>query len=283
MATEPLANYLDRASGDLPTIPKIASEVIEAIEDPEATLDDVRVLIEQDAALSARVLKVSNSSLYSFATEIRGLEQALSLLGSRTVKNLIMASAMRAAYAEFGTMEQLLWTHSAAAGPVCSALAKQVGGVDQDEAFTAGLLHDIGKAALANSHREEYESVVTRVREENARFSVAEREQFGFDHTELGAEVARRWELPESLVAVIAHHHDPEPPDAPAAVVRLTALVSVTTACLSRLGSGRHTPIEALDPTQIWGWEALALDPAQLDDILAMCEERIEASQSLCS
>ena len=281
MGNDKLAAYLEKASRDLPTIPKIATEILEVIEEPETTVEDVRTLIEQDAALSARLLKVSNSSLYSFASEISGLDQALTLLGTRTVKNLIMASAMRASYAEFGPMEQLLWSHSAAAGPVCAALAARVGNADRDEAFTLGLLHDVGKAALANSHRQEYEQVFARVREENIRFSIAEREHFGFDHTELGAEVIRRWELPASMAAVIRHHHSPEPPGESETIDRMTALVSVTTACLSRLGSGRHSPIDDLDVTRVWGWKFLSLGDEDVEPILAICEERIEASEAL--
>ena len=276
-----LAAYLEQASQDLPTIPKVATRVIEAIDDPDSSVDDIRTLIEQDPALTARVMKISNSSLYSFATEIRSLDQALALLGSRTVRNLVMAVAMREAYSEFGELEQLLWAHSSAAGPVCAALARKVGQVDPDEAFTLGLLHDIGKAALANSHRAEYEGVLRRVTEENLRFIDAERDLFGFDHAELGAHVAERWALPAAIVSVIRHHHDADSLDRlPAPLQRMTALVSVTTACLSRLGSGRPAAIEGLDPSKMAAWKRLGLNDGDLDDLLAICAERIEAAKA---
>ena len=282
MSNERLAAYLEGASQDLPTIPKVATRVIEAIDDPDSSVDDIRALIEQDPALTARVMKISNSSLYSFATEIRSLDQALALLGSRTVRNLVMAVAMREAYTEFGELEQMLWAHSSAAGPACAALARRIGGVDPDEAFTLGLLHDIGKAALANSHRAEYEDVFRRVTEENVSFKDAERDHFGFDHAELGAHVAERWELPAVIVSVIRHHHDP---DALASlsepVQRMTALVSVTTACLSRLGSGRPQAVEALDPSRMAAWKHLGLGDDDVEELLTICAERIEAAKAL--
>lgn len=282
MENERLAAYLEEASQDLPTIPKVATRVIEEIDDPDSSVDSIRALIEQDAALTARVMKISNSSLYSFASEIRSLEQALALLGSRTVRNLVMAVAMRETYSEFGELEQLLWSHSSAAGPVCAALARRVGGIDPDEAFTLGLLHDIGKAALANSHRNEYEGVFRRVCEQNVRFADAERELFGFDHAELGAHIAERWQLPDSMVSVIRHHHDPETAATlPAPISRMTALVSITTACLSRLGSGRPEAIEALDPCSMPAWQQLGLSDDDLDGLLEICAERIEAAKAL--
>jgi putative nucleotidyltransferase with HDIG domain len=277
-----LEAYLDETSQDLPTVPKVAAGVIEAIDDPGSSVEDIRALIEQDPALAARVMKVSNSSLYSFAAEIRSLEQALSLLGSRTVRNLVMAVAMRETYQKFGAIEQLLWAHAAAAGPVCAELARRVGGIDPDEAFTVGLLHDVGKAALANSHRDEYEAVFQRVRESNLRFADAEREVFGFDHAELGAHVALRWELPGSLVTVIRHHHDADSlATLPSAEGRMTALVSVTTACLTRLGSGRPAAIAALDPSAMPAWQHLGLAAADVKPLLETCAERIEAAAAL--
>lgn len=284
MGTKQLEDYLVEASGDLPTVPSVASRVIEAVDDEKSSVADVRALIEQDAALAARIMKVSNSSMYSFATEICSLEQGLSLLGGRTVKNLVMAVAMREVYQNFGPVEQRLWEHTTAAGPVAAALAERVGGVDTDEAFTVGLLHDIGKAALANSHHEEYEQVVARVDEKGVRYSDAERDVFGFDHAELGARVAERWELPERLVTVIRCHHDldalsqlPEP------VARLTALVGLATASLTHLGSGRAQPIEDLDLSGIGAWSFLGLCDDDLEPIIALCQERIESAQVLCT
>ena len=95
MGSSKLEAYLEEASQDLPTVPKVASQVIEAIDSPDASVEDIRALIEQDPALAARVMKVSNSSLYSFASEIRSLDQALSLLGSRTVRPRAVSPAAR--------------------------------------------------------------------------------------------------------------------------------------------------------------------------------------------
>lgn len=283
MGTDRVDEYLASSAGDLPTIPQIASQAIQLLEDPDSSVADLRELIEQDAALAARILKVSNSSVYSFAQEVLSLDQALALLGRRTVSNLVMAVALRQTYDDFGPMERMLWEHSAAAGPVAAGLAERVGrGIDRDEAFTAGLLHDIGKAALANSHKGEYEAVMERVHAENIRFADAEMDVFGFDHAELGARVAKEWGLPERVATVIRYHHDREAfGHLDAAVADLTAIVSISTACLSRLGSGRPHAIDELDLTAMEAWKHLGLGDDDVATVLELCSERIEAAKSI--
>ena len=283
MADDRLETFLATAADELPTVPTVAAQIIEALDDPDASLDDVRALIERDPALASRILRVSNSSMYSFPAEVRSLGQAISLVGGRSVKNLVMAVALRETYAEFGPLEQLLWEHSSAAGPVAAALAGRYGtGVDPDECFMVGLLHDIGRTALANSEREDYTALLSRVDAGDVALVAAEREAFGFDHAELGARVAERWKLPPRVVTVIRHHHDPAAlGKLDAADATLTAWTAVTDACLVRLGVGRPRPSEDLDVCAVPGWQHLGLDAAALPELLELCGEQVEASAAL--
>ena len=203
-----LDHYLEASAGDLPTMPALASQVLRAVDNPDNSIEDIRQLIDQDAALAARILKISNSALYGFPSEIQSLSHAISLLGTMTVRNLVLAASMKETYKRFGLMEKLLWQHSSLAGPVAAMLAeyRQVG-ADPDVAFTAGLLHHVGKTALANSHRDEYERVMMIVYNESRSFVEVENEIFGFSHAELGAAVVERWGLPATLAQTIRHHH----------------------------------------------------------------------------
>jgi putative nucleotidyltransferase with HDIG domain len=190
---------------------------------------------------------------------------------------------MKSTFRHFGLMEKLLWKHSTLAGPVTAALAKQSElDADPDEAFTAGLLHDIGKNALANSHREAYEKVVARVYNEKLGFVEAERDEFGFDHAELGAHVAERWKLPSRLVTAIRNHHAPEemvglPPEE----AELTALVAVSTACLTRNGVGRREPAEGLNLADLPAWRFLRFEETDVESTLAFCSEQVERAHAL--
>ena len=278
-----LDSYLKASEGDLPTMPTIAGKVVQAVDNPDSSIDDIRSLIEQDAAIAARILKISNSALYGFPSEIQSLSHAISLLGTMTVRNLVLAASMKETYKRFGLMEKLLWQHSSLAGPVAAMLAGYRGvAIDPDIAFTAGLMHHIGKTALANSHRDEYERVMATVYNEGRSFTDVENEVFGFSHAELGAAVVQQWGLPDSLVLTIQYHHSPghltQLDDADA---RLCALTTVTSLCLSKLGVGRSGPIEDLDLNAQPAWVFLDLGPHDVEPILSACADRVKESQAI--
>lgn len=283
--SNPLDDYLQAAENDLPTMPTIASQVVRAVDAPDSSIDDIRVLIEQDAAIAARILKISNSALYGFPSEIESLSHAISLLGTMTVRNLVLAASMKETYRRFGLLEKLLWQHSSLAGPTAAMLAAHPGvAVDPEIAFTAGLMHHIGKTALANSHRDEYEQVMMTVYNEGRSFVAVETEVFGFDHAELGAAVVQQWGLPESLVQTIRHHHEPGMlAELDEDVARTCALTTVTSLCLSKLGVGRSRPIEELDLTTQPAWAFLDLRASDVEPILNACSERVKESQDLSS
>ncbi len=280
-----LDSYLKAAEGDLPTMPAIANQVVQAVDNPDSSIDDIRSLIDQDAAIAARILKISNSALYGFPSEIQSLSHAISLLGTMTVRNLVLAASMKETYKRFGLLEKLLWQHSSLSGPVAAMLADYRGvGVDADVAFTAGLMHHIGKTALANSHRSEYERVMMTVYNEGRSFTDVENEVFGFSHAELGAAVVQQWGLPDSLVLTIQHHHNPgmlaELDDD---IARMCALTTITSMSLSKLGVGRSRPLEDLDLGSLPAWAFLDLGPDDVDPVLNLCADRVKDSQEVAA
>lgn len=278
-----LESYLKASEGDLPTMPEIAGKVVRAVDDPDSSIDDIRSLIDQDAAIAARILKISNSALYGFPSEIQSLSHAISLLGTMTVRNLVLAASMKETYKRFGLLEKLLWQHSALSGPTAAMLADYRGiAADPEIAFTAGLMHHIGKTALANSHRSEYERVMMTVYNEGLSFTEVENEVFGFSHAELGAAVVQQWGLPDTLVLTIQHHHNPgmlaELDDD---VARMCALITVTSLTLSKLGVGRSQPIDDLDLATQPAWAFLDLNENDVEPILTACAERVKDSQDI--
>lgn len=280
-----LDSYLQASEGDLPTMPAIASQVVRAVDNPDSSIEDIRTLIDQDAAIAARILKISNSALYGFPSEIQSLSHAISLLGTMTVRNLVLAASMKETYKRFGLMEKLLWQHSSLAGPVAAMLAEYRGvGVDPEVAFTAGLMHHVGKTALANSHRAEYERVMMTVYNEGRSFVEVENEVFGFSHAELGAAVVQQWGLPDTLVLTIQYHHAPEKlAELDDDVARLCALTTITSQCLSKLGVGRSRPIEDLDVSQTPAWAFLDLGENDVEPILTAVADRVKDSQDVAA
>ncbi len=269
--------------GDLPSMPGIAANVMETVENSNASADQLREVIEQDPALAVRILKVANSSLYGFSREIQTLTHAIALLGFKAVSSLVLAASMKKVFRQFGLADKILWEHST----VCGAAASQVArygkvGVDPEEAFVAGLLHDLGKIALNNAARPAYQKVVERVYNEGVSFVEAETDEFGFDHAELGGHVIAKWKLSARLEAAVRHHHDLDAlgeldPD----VARLTALVAVTTRCATRLGIGRRDAIPDINPRHSPAWAHLDLEDEDLDPVLEIVEDQAEAMRRL--
>jgi HD-like signal output (HDOD) protein len=202
--SEKLEQYLATTADDLPVMPAIAREIIRAVDDPDSCISDIKELIEQDSAIAAKLLKMSNSALYGFPSEINSITHAISLLGTRTVRKLVLAVSLKKTFRRFG----------------------------------------------------EYEQVIQRVYNEKIGFVEAETERFGFDHTMLGGAIATRWNLPESLVSVIANHHNHGAlAELSEEIARLTALTAVTSTCLTKLGVGRSEPVDGIDPAPLPGLE----------------------------
>jgi hypothetical protein len=143
-------------------------------------------------------------------------------------------------------------------------------------------MHHIGKTALANSHRDEYERVMSTVYNEGRSLTDVEHEVFGFSHAELDAAVVQQWGLPEGLVLTIQHHHNPgKLAELDEEVARICALTTVTSLCLSKLGVGRSKLLDSLDIGAQAAWAFLNLTAEDVDPILNACSDRIKESQTV--
>jgi len=278
-----LAHALDTV-GELPPVPQIARKVMDAVGDPETSADDLRSIIEFDPTLAARILRIANSSLYGFRREVETLRHAITLLGFRNVECTVMAASLKEVFAHFGLGEKLLWEHATLCGVVAAKLASY-GAIDtpREPAFTAGLLHDLGKVALSNTFRERYARVMSRTYGEGVAYCEAEREEFGFDHALLGAHIAESWNLPEALVTAIRRHHDPVTmyAELPPEQMRLVALTAITTRVCTRLGFGRRGPVEAVDLCAHDAWQALGLGEEDEEPILELAQEEAKQAAGL--
>jgi len=284
MSMDPELKRAISVVGDLPSIPLVANQIMVAVADPATSADDLRTILEQDPVLSARVLKVANSSLYAFRREVETLRHAVALLGFRTVEALVLAASLRDVFAHFGLSEKLIWEHSTLAGVVAGRLASY-GPIDleRDVAFTAGLLHDLGKIALSNVYRQRYNAIMLRTYNDGISFVDAEREEFGFDHAVLGGHVASKWKLPPLLVAAIRfhHHHPDDYPSGAPEQRRLIALTSVVTRTCTKLGLGRRGAAESIALDDNPAWAALGLGPDDAEPLLECALEEAKHAQGL--
>jgi len=213
---------------DLPTIPDLAAQLLRKTADPQARAEDVRRIISQDPALAARVLKLANSSFYARSKEIKTLTHAIVIVGFNSVKSMVMASVTRGLHRSFGATGRLLWRHSWGAAVAAKVIGQHVGYDELEEAFLAGLLHDIGKVVLLAKAPSTMERIVEVAKDHTGGdFCILEKRCFGFDHTRVGHLVVRNWRFSQDFEEAIGMHHDPGKAKVVPELVHLTRLASM--------------------------------------------------------
>ncbi|MBM9536441.1 sensor domain-containing diguanylate cyclase [Desulfobulbus alkaliphilus] len=207
-------------SKDLPTLPIIASQLLTLTASDETTLTDIATLVSQDMALSAKVLRVANSSFYSFPQQISSINQAVSILGINAVRSLVLSFSFLAL--ESRKQSDLFdfhrfWEHALVGAVAAKLIVEQVGGRDSEEAFICGLLQNIGQLVFAATMNKQYEEVLNQVHAKETNNDVSgshdediESAVIGCTHSEIGFAAAKSWGLPESLLLPIQYHHQPD-------------------------------------------------------------------------
>ena len=263
---------------DLPALPAAVVRVMQLTDDPKAGMTDVARALASDQALAARVLKLANSAFYGSRRRISTVSEAVITLGMRTTRNLVMATScqemLERNVAGYALPPGALWRHSLACACAAQALAVRARYRATEEAFVAGLLHDIGKVVLNTYLKDQFTHVFLRAAQGGITFAQAEREVLGFDHAEAGACLLERWSLPASLVAAVRWHHAPLESPSPSL---LPCLVHVADAvCLTLgVGLGLDGLAYTLHPEAL---AALDLTPADFEQVASqICDTLAEA------
>lgn len=267
-------------AADLPTIPIVAIKVMELIESDSATAEELAKIVSSDPAVAARVLKISNSSFYGCRRQIQTLSSAIVILGFSTLRSLVVAASVKQVYKPYGLTEKMLWEHSFAAGLAAKIIANRTRAANEEEAFLAGLFHDIGKIIMNTLDHDKFQEVMQHCYNEGITFGQAERGIYPFTHDEVGAHVIKKWNFPEILTSAILQHHTLEfdELDDPA-VVNLTAVTSMADQFCLKLGIGIREPREDIDLAGSKAGQILKLNEesaAQMLDIFdkAFAEDR---------
>jgi len=215
--------------GDLPAMPEVVARVMELTEDPNVTVSDVSAVIESDPALTAKLLKVSNSSYYGMRQVVGTLKLALVILGVREVRNIVLGISVLDVLHDDETAILLsrrgLWPHSVLVAGVAKKLGTEIELSSQGEDFIAGLLHDIGKLVLWRQAGEEYHALYHDCVASGRPLHECEMDRYGFDHGDVASALASAWSLPDSLACAIHFHH--ERPDRDLNQCRIPRLAAV--------------------------------------------------------
>lgn len=260
-------------TGDLPPMPMVATKVIQLVESGKANAEEIARAISSDPAVSARVLKISNSAFYGRQRKIQTLSDAVVILGHNTLKGLVVAASLKEIYKPGGLTENMLWEHSFGAGVAARLIAAHSHSVGADEAFLAGLFHDIGKIIMNLREKEKFQLVIERCYNEELPFEEIERTFFPYTHAELGGYVLEKWKLPETLITAVMQHHAFAFTERNDDYQRnLTAVTSLANLLCVKLGIGARSPVEDLD---ISGSQAASILKIE-DDALMQLESVVE-------
>ncbi len=279
-----MRDKLERISS-IPTLPTVLEKITRLLQNPQTSAEEVGKAITTDQALASKVLKLVNSAFYGFPGRISTITHAIVILGFSTVKNVVLTASILDFFRRGGggnpdfDMEKF-WIHSAACGAASQAVSRHLKMGDREQCFIGGLIHDIGKVVLCQYCPEEFNAILDVVKKKNVLFIDAEREVLpNVDHQEIGAHLARHWNLPVDLQAAIRYHHAP----LSAGNHRDTAAAAHVADILVRAldhGSGGDNKIPRVSE-RAWddlGFAGLALGPL-LDDI----EDEVEKATAMLS
>jgi putative nucleotidyltransferase with HDIG domain len=194
-------------------LPSAYNELVQALEEGETDLNQLAERITVDAAMTAKILQLVNSSFFGTARQISSLPEALSLLGLETLRGLVLLTnifAQSPPHVSRMLAIKNLAEHSWRTGEICREIAQSIGATfeEAESARTSGLLHDIGKLALATNFPDEYTELLAGVKTGKS-LQELEQDAFGADHAEIGAYLLGLWSLPDSVVEAVRWHHEP--------------------------------------------------------------------------
>lgn len=263
---------------DLPTLPAVAQDMLSNLDNEDTSLEAICAKVAEDQSLAAKTLKLANSSFYGTNSKVVTLQQAVSMLGIKNVKNLIRMTILSNSFPVSrcrGFDFEAFWRHSVATA-ICAELISRTLHMKHDFAFTAGLLHDIGKLVLVTRFPKEYAEVITFQARQDCHLRDAEQAVLGVDHVAAGLILAIQWQFSDAIQDAIRGHHDPDKKD----LNSVAAIVHVANSIVHALDLSQ-TKNDLVPLLSQAAWDTLALTEADYLSIFRETELRFEAMNQI--
>ena len=216
--------------GSLPTIPTLLVPLLQHLCEPaeDVSIDRVVKIVSQDPSLAAQCLRMVNSPLFGVRYAVETVRGAVMGLGVNRVRQIAMACSLLKAFpARSAVGVRALWAHSLAVAMVAEKFAQQAGYAEPEQAYSAGLLHDLGILVALTACPDEFEKAAEAASREHRALYLCERELNGFDHGEIGEMLARRWQLPGPYHHALRYHHEVEQAPAHRCLVAIVGLCDI--------------------------------------------------------
>lgn len=253
---------------DLPALPEIVTSLVDAIGRETVSIDQLTARLSRDQGLSAKVLRLANSSFYGFQGRVASVRKALVVLGVSALRSVVTVAGIVGSFPTLPRDHPIagIWRHAFATASCARAIAVTQR-LDAEAAFTAGLIHDLGRLVLVMHCSHAYDPVLRTGPSHGRCLAEVERDLLGVDHAEVGAALALRWRLPDEVAIAVRDHHQPLPGD----IVSLADVVQVADAIVHALDAEAGVD-ECVPLLESPAWDRLALSRDRLCALLDLAE-----------
>lgn len=269
----PLDDLIKKAS-DLTMMPQVARKVIEMVADQNSSASQLAALLEKDPNITTRILKIANSAFYGLRREVKTVQQAIVVLGFKSLRSMVVASSSKALHKRFGIAEQMMWDHSIGSAIGGKLLAEGKSSAVGELAFVGGLLHNVGKTIMNNECPNVFAEVMKRFYNDDVSALDAEFEVFRYTHPDVGFKIAERWGLPFEICLIIRDYHlskieprEREKVYQDSVLKQAMACVEVSVHLCELLGIGFRHKRENLAISQLEGAKILGLDQPKIVEL----------------
>lgn len=264
------AKKLVSGSVRLASLPEVCIRINEMLDEPNVTVAGLGNVIIQDTSLTARLLKMVNSSFYGYEAKIETVSRAVTVIGLRELRGLVIAASAVEMFSNVPT-ESLnkvkFWRHSLYCGVIARLLAEQCNVLHSERLFVAGLLHDIGKLIIAQRLPKISKDILEEVQLGQRSEGEIEKEWLGFTHADVGSELMASWNMPDALINSVSHHHTPQSAESS---VMETCLVHIANGLTDEAENGLDMKgdrlLKNIDP---FAWEMTGLDESIKEHIFS--------------
>ena len=279
--TQALVAAAIRKVTTIATLPEVTARIVSTVEDPRSTASQLHKIISNDPALVSRILKVVNSAFYGLPGQIGSVDRAIVLLGLNAVKNLAVAASLGQLFRGMKLCEGFtakdLWTHCISVAVTARELARQMKMPLADEAFLAGLIHDVGILVAMHVHPDKLQAVCAKVQREGGDFCTIEREICGVDHQQLGRGLTEQWKFTQACQQAAGGHHRPHAAPDQSRLLQTLVYVADTICAQQKRGFNLTALYQQLDPVAL---EAAGVSMAVIENTQKNLDALIESATS---
>ena len=274
------AAALIKSAQKIATPPEIYNEINEVLNSSDSTLQDIADIVAQDPGVSARLLKIVNSAYYGLTEKIETVSAAVQTIGTRQLRDLVLATTVVNRFE--GISDELInmtkfWEHSLATAIAARSLASIHREANLESFFVGGMLHDLGRLVLFAKLPEESTSVLEGCKDTNRPLIEIEAEIFGFDHTDVGRELFKSWNLPAALEEVAGCHHHPQKATTAA---MLASTVHCADIIVHAMGIGRSGEVN-VPQFSPFAWAQFGMVPTVLTQVFHEVDSQFSSLESI--